>query len=35
MQALVGIWKDHEDLPPTDAYLRQLRKGKRLGRISS
>lgn len=35
MQAFVGIGKDHEDLPPTDAYLRRLRKGKRLDRISS
>ena len=35
MQAWVGIWKDRKDLPSTEAYVRQLRKGdrrrKRLG----
>lgn len=35
MQAWVGIWKDRKDLPSTEAYIRQLRKGdrrrKRLG----
>jgi ribbon-helix-helix CopG family protein len=35
MQALVGIWKDREDLPDSDQYVRRLRKGKRLRRISS
>lgn len=33
MRALVGIWKDRRDLPDTETYVRQLRKGKRLGRI--
>ncbi len=35
MQAFVGIWKDRKDLPDSTAYVRQLRKGKRLRRISS
>ena len=35
MQALVGIWKDRTDLPPTDRYLRQLRKGNRIKRLAS
>ena len=29
MQAWVGIWKDRKDLPSTEAYMRQLRKGGR------
>ena len=29
MQAWVGIWKDRKDLPSTEAYVRQLRKGSR------
>ena len=35
MQALVGIWKDREDLLDSTAYVRRLRKGKRLRRIAS
>jgi Ribbon-helix-helix protein, copG family len=35
MQALVGIWRDRNDLPDTGKYVRQLRKGKRLSRIAS
>jgi hypothetical protein len=35
MQALVGIWKDRRDLPDSETYVRRLRKGKRLKRISS
>jgi hypothetical protein len=35
MQALVGIWKNREDLPDSEQYVRRLRKGKRLRRISS
>ena len=35
MQAWVGMWKDRTDLPDTETYVRQLRKGdrrwKRLG----
>ena len=34
MQAFVGIWKDYEDLPATDVYLRRIRKGKRLDRFT-
>jgi len=34
MQALVGIWRDRNDLPDTGKYVRQLRKGKRLSRIA-
>jgi hypothetical protein len=35
MQALVGIWKNREDLPDSEQYVRRLRKGKRLQRIAS
>ena len=35
MQALVGMWKDRKDLPDSTAYVRRLRKGKRLRRIAS
>jgi len=35
MQAVVGLWKDRSDLPDTDSYVRRLRKGKRLKRLSS
>ncbi len=34
MQAIVGLWKDRKDLPDTESYVRRLRKGKRLRRIS-
>ena len=34
MQALVGMRKDRKDLPGSTAYVRRLRKGKRLGRIA-
>jgi hypothetical protein len=35
MQALVGLRRDRRDLPDTATYVRKLRKGKRLRRISS
>ncbi|HTQ61169.1 MAG TPA: CopG family transcriptional regulator [Candidatus Solibacter sp.] len=35
MQAMVGIWKDREDLPDSEQYVRQLRRGKRLRRIKA
>jgi hypothetical protein len=35
MQAFVGLRKHRRDLPDTETYLRKLRKGKRLQRISS
>ena len=33
MQALVGIWRDRNDLGDTKKYLRRLRQGTRLRRI--
>jgi hypothetical protein len=35
MMALVGIWKDRDDLPDATTYIRRLRRGKRLKRIAS
>jgi hypothetical protein len=35
MMALVGMWKDRDDLPDATTYIRRLRKGKRLKRIAS
>jgi hypothetical protein len=35
MGALVGMWKDRDDLPNTTTYVRRLRKGKRLKRIAT
>lgn len=32
-QAARGIWKDRTDLPPTQEYVRQLRKGTRMKRL--
>jgi hypothetical protein len=29
-----GLWKDRTDLPDVETYLRSLRKGERLKRIS-
>jgi len=29
----VGLWKDRTDLPETQTYMRQLRKGTRLKRL--
>ena len=34
MAALVGMWKDRNDLPDSTAYVRRLRKGKRIKRIA-
>ena len=34
MRAFVGMRKDRKDLPGSTAYVRRLRKGKRLGRIA-
>jgi hypothetical protein len=33
LQAVCGIWKDRSDLPPTDKYIRSLRKDTRLKRL--
>ncbi len=30
---IVGIWKDRTDLPDTETYVRNLRKGTRLKRL--
>jgi hypothetical protein len=35
MKAIVGIWKDRKDLSDASAYVRRLRKGKRLKRLAS
>jgi hypothetical protein len=35
MQAIVGLWKNRKDLPDSEAYVRRLRKGKRLRRLAS
>jgi hypothetical protein len=35
MLAFIGIRKDRSGLPPTDAYVRKLRSGSRLERLSS
>jgi len=32
--SVVGIWKDRTDLPDTETYLRSLRKGSRLARLT-
>lgn len=33
LMGIVGIWKDRKDLPDTETYVRDLRKGKRLERL--
>jgi hypothetical protein len=35
MQALVGMWRDRDEIRDTEKYVRRLRKGKRLTRITS
>jgi hypothetical protein len=35
MQAIVGLWKNRKDLPDSEAFVRRLRKGKRLRRLSA
>jgi hypothetical protein len=35
MQAIVGLWRNRKDLPDSEAYVRRLRKGKRLRRLAS
>jgi len=29
MEAVIGLWKDRDDIGPVDGYIRQLRKGGR------
>ncbi len=33
MMGIVGLWKDRTDLPDTETYVRNLRKGSRLKRL--
>ncbi|MGH9606527.1 MAG: ribbon-helix-helix protein, CopG family [Terracidiphilus sp.] len=33
LMGIVGIWKDRTDLPDTETYVRNLRKGTRLTRM--
>ncbi|MGD0830524.1 MAG: CopG family transcriptional regulator [Terracidiphilus sp.] len=33
MMAAVGIWKDRDDLPDTESYVRNIRKDTRLKRL--
>ena len=33
MMGIVGLWKDRTDLPDTETYARNLRKGTRLARL--
>jgi hypothetical protein len=35
MQAIVGMWKDRRDLRDSNAYIRGLRRGKKLRRIKA
>lgn len=35
MQAIVGMWRDRDEIRDTEKYVRRLRKGKRLTRITS
>ena len=34
MQAVVGLWKERQDIGDSAAYVRGLRRGKRLRRIA-
>lgn len=33
LMSVFGLWKDRQDLPDTETYLRRLRKGNRLKRF--
>lgn len=33
LMSIVGLWKDRTDLPETETYVRNLRRGSRLQRI--
>jgi hypothetical protein len=35
MRAVVGMWSDRRDLEDTEAYVRSLRRGKRLEKLRS
>jgi len=34
MNAFMGVWKDRKDLADPERYIRRLRKGRRLARLS-
>jgi hypothetical protein len=34
MMGIVGLWKDRTDLPDTETYIRNLRKGRRIVRLN-
>lgn len=34
MLSLAGIWKDRDDVPDSETYVRRLRKGSRLKRAA-
>lgn len=34
MQALVGMWRDRDEIRDSEKHVRRLRKGKRLRRIA-
>jgi hypothetical protein len=34
MASMLGLWKDRTDLPDAEVYVRQLRAGSRLKRLS-
>jgi len=34
LRAAAGLWADRTDLPATEAYVRELRKGDRLKRLA-
>ncbi len=33
LEATAGMWKDRKDLPPTDEYIRSIRKDTRMKRF--
>ncbi len=33
LMGIVGVWRDRTDLPDTETYVRNLRKGSRLKRL--
>ncbi len=34
MRRVIGIWKDRADITDSETYVRRLRKGTRLGRVT-
>lgn len=33
LESMVGLWKDRTDLPDTEEYVRELRRGNRIERL--